>query len=298
MANLWQETKARAEITQPESVFRARERAEQLGIKPQKVLGQNFVTDPNIISKIIGLARIEVTDVVLEIGPGLGALTQALVEKAKTVIAVEVDPRLALSVTAQVKPPPGHSLQVMNRDALKMAGADFRVDGIDPNLLVANLPYNIATPLILHLFEVLPSLQRYLVMVQSEVAQRWCATPGTKIYGVPSVKLAWFAEAKVVGKIDRAVFWPRPNVDSSLVELVRKPEPDTELSRSRIFKLIDSAFSQRRKTLLNALTSRGYLRERSSAAIAAMGLGEKVRGETLTCSQFIELGELLSSSVE
>lgn len=298
MAKLWQETKARAEITQPEFDFRARERAEQLGLKPQKAWGQNFVLDINIINKIVGLAEVKSYDVVLEIGPGLGSLTQALVAASCKVIAVEIDPRLALAVSKDVTPSVGHELRVINRDAMKMSGPEFSIDGCPPNLLVANLPYNIATPLILHLFGVLPSLQRYLVMVQAEVAQRWCATPGTKIYGVPSVKLAWFAGAKIVGKIDRSVFWPRPNVDSALVELNRKPEPTTHLVRERVFKLVDAAFSQRRKTLVNALTSRGYPKQGVVAAIAQLGVGEKVRGETLTCAQFIELSELLTVSVE
>lgn len=296
MAKLRQEVKARAEITQPDSVFRARERAEQLGVKPQKALGQNFVTDPNTISRIMGLAQLKPEDFVLEIGPGLGSLTQALVAAARTVLAVEVDSRLALVVSSDLVVPEGHQLRVLNRDALQMSGSDFTLDGRSPNVIIANLPYNIATPLILHLFEVAPSLQRYLVMVQSEVAQRWCATPGTKVYGVPTVKLAWFADAKVAGKVDRSVFWPRPNVDSSLVELRRKPEPDSTVPRVRVFKLIDAAFSQRRKTLVNALTGRGYPRERVTFAINQMGLGEKVRGETLTCSQFIQLSELLSNT--
>lgn len=303
MANLWQEVETREPIAQASSFYRARDVAQQIGFKPRKQLGQNFVIDPNTIDRIVRLSDIEPGEVVLEVGPGLGALTQALVQVAKSVIAVEIDDVLAnrlptvLVEQAQAKPGGLESLteftpwQVINRDILQMDTEEFP----PADVVVANLPYNVATPVVLHLFEKLPDLKRMLVMVQAEVAERWCAPVGTKIYGVPTVKLEWFADCKVVGHVDRSVFWPRPHVDSSLVELVRKPTLATDLPRERVFKLIDAAFSQRRKTLVNSLTSRGYLREAVSHALVAMGLPEKVRGERLTCEQYISLGESLAA---
>lgn len=295
MAYLRQEVEARAEIAQPSSPFSAREQAERLGLKPQKTRGQNFVVDPNTIERIVRLADVSAEDVVLEIGPGLGALTSALVDRARAVLAVEIDSRLALLVSDTVVVKPGHRLVVVNRDAMQMASEEFQIDGSSPNILVANLPYNVATPLVLTLLEKLDSLTRATVMVQSEVAQRWCAVPGSKIYGVPSVKLAWFGETKTVGSVDRTIFWPQPHVDSALVQIVRKPAPTSQVSRERVFKVIDAAFSQRRKTLVNALTSRGYPRQHVVQAVSNMGLNEKVRGETLDCARFIELTTQLSA---
>lgn len=258
------------------------------------------------------MAKVTNEDVVLEVGPGLGALTQALVKVAKAVLAVELDVQLAarlpetLVELASSSPNGLESLtqntpwRVLNRDALGMKSADFQFalsagEIVQPNLVVANLPYNIATPLVLHLFEVLPDLERMLVMVQAEVAERWCAPAGGKTYGVPTVKLEWFAKCQVVGHVDRSVFWPKPHVDSSLVELIKKPPPSTKASQEKVFRLIDSAFSQRRKTLVNSLTSRGYPREAVQASLAAMELPEKVRGERLTCAQYVTLSDSLAA---
>jgi 16S rRNA (adenine1518-N6/adenine1519-N6)-dimethyltransferase len=298
---LRQEAETREPIAEASSFFRARDVAQQIGFKPRKQFGQNFVINPNTIDRIIRLAGVTKEDVVLEVGPGLGALTQALISAARAVLAVELDVQLAgrlPQVLTDLAP-----WRVLNQDALRMQTKDFQFtiepgSVVQPNLVVANLPYNIATPLVLHLFEVLPELERMLVMVQSEVAERWCAPAGGKTYGVPTVKLDWFATCKVIGQVDRSVFWPKPHVDSSLVELIKKPPPNLKVSPERVFRLIDAAFSQRRKTLANSLTSRGYPREAVLSSLKAMGLSEKVRGERLTCSQYVALSESLATATK
>ena len=229
-----------------------REIAKQLDLHPAKSLGQNFVIDGNTCRKIVRLANINTTDVVLEIGPGLGSLTIALLPEAREVIAVEIDRRLAsqLAETMQNKiPSHAGKLQIINEDA--------QLINILPQLptaLVANLPYNISVPVILHLLEKFPSINKGLVMVQAEVAQRLAAKPGNKIYGTPSVKAKWWADMSIAGNVSREVFWPVPNVDSLLVGFQRGESPGDEALRVKTFTVIDAAFSQRRKMLRSALS--------------------------------------------
>src|SRR5690606_17537845 len=223
--------------------------AELLNLRPTKRLGQNFVIDGGTLRRIVRLAQVTPEDVVLEVGPGLGSLTLALLPEAAQVVAVEVDPVLAerLPVTvAEYAPEVAGRLRVVRADALRIGPEDL---GVAPDALVANLPYNVAVPILLHLFAVLPSLRRGLVMVQAEVADRLTAQPGSKLYGVPSVKIAWFAEVRRAGSVGRSVFWPVPNVDSGLVALVRRDPPKTTASREEVFAVVDAAFAQRRKTL-------------------------------------------------
>ncbi|MGH8862035.1 MAG: 16S rRNA (adenine(1518)-N(6)/adenine(1519)-N(6))-dimethyltransferase RsmA, partial [Jatrophihabitantaceae bacterium] len=225
-----------------------RELAARLELRPTKALGQNFLHDANTIRRIVRTAHLDPSDSVLEIGPGLGSLTLGLLAAGHAVTAVEIDPVLADELPQTVSSRlPDARLQVVTGDALRVA-----IPGA-PTALVANLPYNVAVPVVLHLLEAVPSLRHGLVLVQAEVADRLAAGPGSKIYGVPSVKAAWYAAATRAGAVARTVFWPAPNVDSGLVRLVRRPPPESSVSRAAVFALIDAAFAQRRKTLRAAL---------------------------------------------
>jgi 16S rRNA (adenine1518-N6/adenine1519-N6)-dimethyltransferase len=260
-----------------------RELAAALDLKPSKSLGQNFVIDSNVCTKIVRTAAVGPTDVALEIGPGLGSLTLALLESAESVIAVEIDPRLAQQLPLTVADLFEHpkKLTVINKDALAIHTLPK-----DPTVLVANLPYNVSVPVLLHLLEVFPTLRTGVVMVQAEVADRLAAKPGTKDYGIPSVKAAWWADVKGAGSVSRSVFWPAPNVDSKLVGFTRRPTPGDEELRNKVFTIIDAAFAQRRKMLRSALST---LYGSSSAAeeiLIRAKIDPTLRGEALEVDGF------------
>ena len=269
-----------------------REIAKQLDLHPAKSLGQNFVIDGNTCRKIVRLANINNTDIVLEIGPGLGSLTIALLPEAREVIAVEIDRRLAsqLAETMQNKIPNHASkLQIINEDAQLVNNLPQL-----PTALVANLPYNISVPVILHLLEKFPSINKGLVMVQAEVAQRLAAKPGNKIYGTPSVKAKWWADMSIAGNVSREVFWPVPNVDSLLVGFQRGESPGDEALRVKTFTVIDAAFSQRRKMLRSALS---VWAGGSSIAIEILekaGVAQTSRAEELELKDFIAIARAKS----
>jgi 16S rRNA (adenine1518-N6/adenine1519-N6)-dimethyltransferase len=269
-----------------------REIAKRLELHPAKSLGQNFVIDGNTCRKIVRLASINNTDVVLEIGPGLGSLTIALLPEARDVIAVEIDRRLAsqLAETMQNKIPNHASkLQIINEDAQLVHELPQL-----PTALVANLPYNISVPVILHLLEKFPSINKGLVMVQAEVAQRLAAKPGNKIYGTPSVKAKWWADMSIAGNVSREVFWPVPNVDSLLVGFQRGESPGDEALRTKTFTVIDAAFSQRRKMLRSALS---VWAGGSSIAIEILekaGVVQTSRAEELELKDFIAIARAKS----
>ncbi|MEY3649434.1 MAG: hypothetical protein RL370_137 [Actinomycetota bacterium] len=260
-----------------------RELAAALELKPSKSLGQNFVIDSNVCTKIVRTAAVGPTDIALEIGPGLGSLTLALLESAASVVAVEIDSRLAgqlpITVSSHYEHP--ENLTVLNQDALTIQDLP-----VNPTVLVANLPYNVSVPVLLHLLEKFESLRTGVVMVQAEVADRLAAKPGTKDYGIPSVKAAWWAEVKGAGSVSRSVFWPAPNVDSKLVSFTRRQTPGDEELRRKVFTIIDAAFAQRRKMLRSALSS---LYGSSSAAeeiLKRAKIDPTLRGEALEIAGF------------
>jgi 16S rRNA (adenine1518-N6/adenine1519-N6)-dimethyltransferase len=260
-----------------------RELAAALDLKPSKSLGQNFVIDSNVCTKIVRTAAVGPTDIALEIGPGLGSLTLALLESAASVVAVEIDSRLAdqLPITVANHFEHPENLTVLNQDALTIQTLP-----VDPTVLVANLPYNVSVPVLLHLLEKFASLRTGVVMVQAEVADRLAAKPGTKDYGIPSVKAAWWAEVKGAGSVSRSVFWPAPNVDSKLVSFTRRQTPGDEVLRRKVFTIIDAAFAQRRKMLRSALSS---LYGSSSAAeqiLQRADIDPTLRGEALEITAF------------
>jgi 16S rRNA (adenine1518-N6/adenine1519-N6)-dimethyltransferase len=262
--------------------------AAQLDLRPTKALGQNFVIDANTVRRIVTAADLAPDDVVLEVGPGLGSLTLGLLERASAVTAVEVDARLAklLPTTVAARAPTlANRLQVVAADALRMQ----ELPGPPPTALVANLPYNVAVPVVLHLLEMLPSLRSGLVMVQSEVADRLAAVPGSRTYGVPSVKAAWYAEVTRAGSVPRSVFWPVPNVDSGLVRLRRRPPPETTATREDVFAVVDAAFAQRRKTLRAALARWAGSPAAAEGALRAAGIDPGLRGEALDVAAFARL---------
>ncbi|MEV6843412.1 16S rRNA (adenine(1518)-N(6)/adenine(1519)-N(6))-dimethyltransferase RsmA [Actinoplanes sp. NPDC051411] len=256
-----------------------RELAARLGVAPTKKLGQNFLHDPNTIRRIVAAAGLTADDVALEVGPGLGSLTLGLVGAVRHVHAVEIDPTLAAALPSTVTAP---HLTVHTADALRVHGADFDPP---PTMLVANLPYNVAVPVVLSLLAELPTLRGGLVMVQKEVADRLTAGPGSKVYGVPSVKLAWYAEARSAGKVPPAVFWPVPNVDSGLVAFTRH-DPPAGADRAAVFAVIDAAFAQRRKTLRAALAGWAGGADAAERVLVAAGVSPQARGESLTVAQF------------
>ena len=264
--------------------------AGRLGLRPSKTRGQNFVVDPGTVRRIADLAGLDASDVAVEIGPGLGSLTLALLPHVRRVVAVEVDPVLADALPATVAaraPEVADRLAVLGADALHLAA----VPGPPPSVLVSNLPYNVAVPVLLHLLDLLPTLRRVLVMVQSEVAERLAAPPGSRTYGVPSVKAAWYGPVRRVGSVARQVFWPVPNVDSGLVLLERAAPPATSASRVEVFAVVDAAFAQRRKTLRAALA--GWAGSASEAAdvLHAAGIDPGLRGEQLGVADFARLAQ-------
>lgn len=272
-----------------------RELCARLNIRPTKTLGQNFVNDPGTVRKIVRNAGVQAGEQVLEIGPGLGSLTLALLEAGAQVSAVEIDPPLAqaLPTTAQARFPEA-KLQVFTADALTITGPES-IGGITPTRLVANLPYNVAVPIVLTVLEKLPSIQTVLVMVQAEVADRLAATPGNKIYGVPSAKVAWYASARRTLTIGRNVFYPVPNVDSALVKIERRPHPDTAATREQVFAVIDAAFAQRRKTLRQALAGLAGSAGAAQEALERAGVSPTARGETLDNDQFAAVAQQLNA---
>ena len=268
-----------------------REIATRLGVRPTKKLGQNFVVDSNTCRKIVKSAGVGPDDVALEIGPGLGSLTLAMLESAREVIAIEIDERLAgeLPVTAARHGFDNSKLQVICQDAMGTSTLP-----LDPTVLVANLPYNVSVPVLLRFLELFPTLRSGVVMVQSEVAERLVAKPGSKTYGSPSVKAAWWADLTSAGTVSRSIFWPVPNVDSSLVRFVRHENPGDEQLRRATFKVIDFAFAQRRKMMRAALSELCGGSSQASAILEASGIDPTIRGEGLELSDFIKIAITLS----
>ena len=265
-----------------------RDLAARLRVQPNRRLGQNFVVDAGTVTRITALADVGPRDVVLEVGPGFGSLTLPLLDVARRVIAVEVDPALAAQLpltVAERAPGLADRLEVVTADAARVSS----LPGEPPTTLVANLPYNVAVPVVLHLLATVTSLQRGLVMVQAEVADRMCAPPGSRVYGVPSAKLAWFGRARKAGSVSRGVFWPVPRVDSGLVSLVMDPPPHAGVRREEVFAVIDAAFSQRRKTLRSALAQWAGSAATAQDVLTAAGVDPGLRGEALGITEFIRI---------
>jgi len=264
--------------------------AAELDLRPTKQKGQNFVIDANTVRRIVRESGITADDVVVEVGPGLGSLTLALLEVARRVIAIEIDPLLAERLPATIASyAPDHvdRFEVVLADAMRVES----VPGPAPTALVANLPYNVSVPVLIHLLTLLPSLERGLVMVQAEVADRLAAGPGSKTYGVPSVKAAWFADVRRAGAIGRNVFWPAPNVDSGLVAWTRSDPPQTTATREEVFAVVDAAFAHRRKQIRPALRELAGSAEAATAALEHAGIDPTVRGEMLAVGEFARIAE-------
>jgi 16S rRNA (adenine1518-N6/adenine1519-N6)-dimethyltransferase len=291
--------------------------ADRAGIRPTKTLGQNFVLDGGTVRKIVRQADVVAGERVVEVGPGLGSLTLGLLEAGADVVAVEIDPVLAGLLPDTVRrhvpgavvdtvdlpdvapgvadapdpgPPPHPSLTVVRGDALDVRALPGRA----PTALVANLPYNVSVPVLLTFLEHFPTLERVLVMVQAEVADRVAAPPGSRTYGVPSVKAAWYASARRTATVGRSVFWPVPNVDSALVRLDRREPPATTVSREQVFAVVDAAFAQRRKMIRSALATLAGGSEAATRAITAAGVDPQARGEALDVAAFARVAEQLS----
>ena len=262
--------------------------ADQLNLKPTKKLGQNFVVDANTCRKIVKLATVEKSDIALEIGPGLGSLTLALLEEASQVIAIEIDSRLAdqLPITAAERGFDQDKLKVINDDAISVRELPFK-----PTILVANLPYNVSVPVLLNILEHFPTITRGVVMVQSEVADRLAAVANNKDYGSPTVKANWWAHLKIAGNVSRSVFWPIPNVDSSLVRFDRHLPAGSEAERVATFTVVDHAFAKRRKMLRSALSQ--LFKSNAESALIQAGIDPTSRGEVLTVEQFLKIGKQL-----
>ncbi|WGW12925.1 16S rRNA (adenine(1518)-N(6)/adenine(1519)-N(6))-dimethyltransferase RsmA [Saxibacter everestensis] len=266
--------------------------AERLDIRPTKQLGQNFVIDPNTVRRIVRTARVQPGEHIVEIGPGLGSLTLGLLEAGATVTAVEIDPKLAGELAKTVhgyQPEADGRFRVVNQDALRLQ--ELPGEAGPPVALVANLPYNISVPVLLHFLELFPQLERVLVMVQAEVADRLAAAPGSRIYGVPSVKAAWYADVKRVGAVGRHVFWPAPKVDSGLVSFTCRTAPITSASRLEVFAAIDAAFAQRRKTLRSALSSWAGSAQLAEDCLREAGIDHRLRGEAIDVHDFARIAE-------
>jgi 16S rRNA (adenine1518-N6/adenine1519-N6)-dimethyltransferase len=267
-----------------------RELTSRLGIRPTKTLGQNFLYDANTVRKIVRIAHLKADEVVVEVGPGLGSLTLGLLPACAKVVAVEVDPVLAQALPATVftrAPRLRDRLEVIMSDALRITELPE-----EPSALVANLPYNVAVPIVLHFLATFSTIRHGLVMVQSEVADRLVAQPGNKIYGVPSVKLAWYAQSARVSAIPRTVFWPVPNVDSALVSFTRHDPPTFGAqipNRVEVFRIIDAAFAQRRKTLRTALAGIFSSAARAEQILREAGIDPQSRGEQLTVTDFARI---------
>ena len=268
-----------------------REIATRIGLRPTKKLGQNFVVDANTCRKIVKSADVGPTDIALEIGPGLGSLTLAMLESASEVIAIEIDERLALELpdTANRHGFDSSKLTIINQDAMGITTLPK-----DPTVLVANLPYNVSVPVLLRFLELFPTLRSGVVMVQSEVADRLVAKPNSKTYGSPSVKATWWADLTSAGTVSRSIFWPVPNVDSSLVRFVRHQSAGDEALRKATFKIIDAAFAQRRKMMRAALSDLCGGSAAASSIIIASGIDPTIRGEALELSDFMKIAITLS----
>ncbi len=261
--------------------------AASLNSTPTKKFGQNFVIDPNTVRRIVAQAHVCETDVVVEIGPGLGSLTLALLPNVAKVLAVEIDPVLAGALPATIAlhaPNLKDNLTVINADAMRIEELP-----LEPTHLVANLPYNVSVPVVLHFLESFPSLKEILVMVQAEVADRMAAGPGSKIYGVPSVKMAWYGDVTKAGAVGRNVFWPAPNVDSGLVRLVRKDRNLDPQLRELTFAIVDAAFGQRRKTLRTALGNVLGTPQKVESILRDAGIDSGLRGEQLSLQDFVAI---------
>ncbi len=266
--------------------------ATRLDVRPTKQRGQNFVIDANTVRRVVRAADLRPDDVVVEVGPGLGSLTLALLGEVRRVVAIEVDPVLAAALPdtlATYAPDLAARCEVLAADALRIDA----LPGPPPTALVANLPYNVSVPVLLHLLALLPTLERGLVMVQAEVADRLAAGPGSKVYGVPSVKARWYADLRRAGAVGRNVFWPAPNVDSGLVAWTRREPPATSATRDQVFAVVDAAFGQRRKVLRGALRSLAGSTEAAEAALTAAGVDPTARGESLAVEDFARIAEAL-----
>ncbi|WP_181312520.1 16S rRNA (adenine(1518)-N(6)/adenine(1519)-N(6))-dimethyltransferase RsmA [Nocardioides campestrisoli] len=269
-----------------------RQLAAELDLRPTKQRGQNFVIDANTVRRIVRESGVGAHDVVLEVGPGLGSLTLALLDVAGRVVAVELDPLLADRLPrtiAEHAPDQAASFELVLGDAMRIT----QVPGPAPTALVANLPYNVSVPVLLHLLALLPSLERGLVMVQAEVADRLAARPGSKVYGVPSVKAAWYADVRRAGAVGRNVFWPAPNVDSGLVAWTRREPPTSRATREQVFAIVDAAFAQRRKTLRATLKPLAGSSAAAEEALLAAGVDPTARGEVLEVADFARIAEQL-----
>ncbi|WP_459549983.1 16S rRNA (adenine(1518)-N(6)/adenine(1519)-N(6))-dimethyltransferase RsmA [Nocardia sp. X0981] len=281
--------RGRAALLGPTQV---RELAERLGVRPTKQLGQNFVHDANTVRRIVTAAGVGRADTVLEVGPGLGSLTLALLDVVDSVLAVEIDPVLAERLPTTVRERAGalaDRLTVLPADALRVRAGDLPAV---PTALVANLPYNVAVPVLLHLLAEIPGITTALVMVQAEVADRLAAAPGSRVYGVPSVKAGFFGTVAKAGSVGRQVFWPVPQVESGLVRIDRFAEPPwpmDEAHRRRVFEVVDLAFAQRRKTLRAALAGWAGSPAEAERRLRAAGIAPTARGETLDTAAFVRL---------
>jgi 16S rRNA (adenine1518-N6/adenine1519-N6)-dimethyltransferase len=256
--------------------------AQRLGVTPTKKRGQNFLHDPNTVRRIVAAASLTDDDVVVEVGPGLGSLTLALLPVVRHVHAIEIDPVLAGALAGTAGEP--GNLTVHLADAMTVTALDP-----PPSALVANLPYNVAVPVVLHLLAAFPSIGHGLIMVQKEVADRLTAHPGSKIYGIPSVKLAWYADSRQAGRVPPAVFWPVPNVDSGLVAFTRREPPRPDVPREKVFEVVDAAFAQRRKTLRAALAGWAGSPAEAERLLRRAGIDPAARGEQLDVAAFAEL---------
>ena len=281
--------------------------ARRLGVQPTKKLGQNFVIEQGTVRQIAALAGpFSADDVILEVGPGLGSLTLALIEAsapaAARVVAVEIDPVLAAELPTTIADrAPAHAgrVTVVEADALRIGSAEVP----RPTAIAANLPYNIAVPVVLNLLAAFPSIARGVVMVQAEVADRMCAGPGGRVYGAPSAKLAWYAAARLAGTVPRSVFWPVPNVDSKLVAFTRHDPPVVSdatvngeaVSREEVFRVIDAAFGQRRKTLRAALATWAGSPVAAEEILRAAGVSPSERGESLGIAEFARIAQAASA---
>ncbi|RKQ34156.1 16S rRNA (adenine(1518)-N(6)/adenine(1519)-N(6))-dimethyltransferase RsmA [Kocuria tytonis] len=272
-----------------------RELAEQAGIRPTKTLGQNFVIDPNTIRRIVAAAQLGQDEHVLEVGPGLGSLTLGLLAASSAVTAVEIDPPLAEQLPATVArffPSAAPRLHVVRDDAARVRELPHETD---PTALVANLPYNVAVPVLLHVLETFPSIRHGLVMVQDEVADRLVAGPGSRVYGVPSVKASWHARVSKAGVIGKNVFWPAPKIASGLVRFERRDPPVAQSMRIPTFAVVDAAFAQRRKTLRAALSGWAGSGARAEEILRAAGIDPTERGEKLRVADFARIAETASA---
>jgi 16S rRNA (adenine1518-N6/adenine1519-N6)-dimethyltransferase len=271
--------------------------AERLGVRPTKQLGQNFVIDPNTIRRIVAAARLSADDVVVEVGPGLGSLTLGLLEAARRVVAVEIDPTLAEALPgtiAERAPDLAAHFELVQADALRLT----ELPGPAPTALVANLPYNVAVPVLLTMLERFPSLRRVLIMVQAEVADRLAADPGSRVYGVPSVKARWYADVRRAGSIGKNVFWPAPHVESGLVALERRDPPRGDVERKDVFAVVDAAFAQRRKTLRAALGGWAGSPARAEELLRRAGVDPGARGESLGVAEYAAIAAARAAAEE